>query len=104
MVAQWSQVGDLSYGSNANLTRLLPVLLEKDEQIYRRKLPLGDYHEDTAEHCIFECPHWSSFRFPVARFIGGRDPTPENVADLLCGQVGLLALYSPHPPKLEWHL
>lgn len=41
--------------------------------------------EETAEHTIFECPHWSVHRLPVRQFTGGRDPRPSDVQDLLCG-------------------
>lgn len=45
--------------------------------------------EDTAEHTLFFCPHWQQHRWAVGSTLGGRDPRPEDVADLLCGPVGL---------------
>lgn len=41
--------------------------------------------EDDAAHTLFECPQWDSVRLPVGQFCGGRNPTPEDVQDLVCG-------------------
>lgn len=40
---------------------------------------------DTPEHTLFDCPEWLESRMPVKKFLGGRDPRPEDVIDLLCG-------------------
>lgn len=59
--------------------------------LWRMKRSLGagciycNNPRDDAEHTIFECPAWSNYRLPVGQFVGGRDPTPEDVMDLLCG-------------------
>lgn len=45
--------------------------------------------EDTVEFTLFHCPHWQQHRWAVGSFLNGRDPRPEDVADLLCGPSGL---------------
>lgn len=40
--------------------------------------------QDTAEHTIFECNRWDNLRLKLGQFLGGRNPSPDDVADLLC--------------------
>jgi hypothetical protein len=44
--------------------------------------------EDTAEHTIFHCPHWTNHR----EVINGRFPLPEDVYDVMCGPIDWPAL------------
>jgi len=44
--------------------------------------------EDTAEHTIFDCPHWAEKRDAMQVFLNGRLPTPDDVEDIICGPVG----------------
>lgn len=45
--------------------------------------------EDTAEHTVFDCPHWTNNREALRPFLNGRLPRPEDVEYLLCGPSGL---------------
>jgi len=39
--------------------------------------------EDTAEHTIFNCTHWSSYKEEISGVLS-REPRPEDVENLLC--------------------
>lgn len=43
------------------------------------------YPRDDAEHTLFQCPRWDSSRLRMGQFLGGRNPTADDVTDLLCG-------------------
>lgn len=45
------------------------------------------YPDDTAEHTVFHCPGWDVERLALGVFIGGRNPGPQDVQDLVCGPV-----------------
>jgi len=44
--------------------------------------------DETAEHTIFYCPHWSGKREVMRPLLNGRLPIPEDVSDILCGPTG----------------
>lgn len=44
---------------------------------------------DTAKHAILECPHWAESRNGVAAYLGGRDISPSDIQDILCGPADL---------------
>lgn len=68
----------------ADRPRSLPGVPFKNETREQRNVSVLRYPTDSAEHTLFDCPRWDPQRLEVVQFLGGRNPAPENVEDLLC--------------------